>query len=241
MANEISPWSRRAKPSTILSVRSILSIAFARPITRPSFCTATSTLRPCTSTGTRELSARDAASRVNVSAIFVRLAWLAASCCSMRFSTSWPIFGSAGATPAAAAARVASSTIRGMSMTITSDPGGGGPRRRSRGDPSAPARPGPPRRGVDGGIGIGTLSVTTAGAGGGGTSGAGWNSTRSTSAAVSPSRGATLSRTVCGSGLNGRSGDAVPATKSRSMRRPTSAVTISMRRLTSVALSVASR
>ena len=72
-------------------------------------------------------------------------------------------------------------------------------------------------------------------------SGAGWNSTRSTSAAASPSSGATLSRTICGSGLKGRCGDAVPATNRRSSRRPTSAVIISIRRLTSVALCVASR
>ena len=131
-----------------------------------------------------------------------------------------------------------------MSITITCDPGGGGPGGPK--DPRSPgARGGPKRRPSGprcraGGMGIGTL-LESARAGGVGTSGTGWNSTRSTSEAVSPSIGATLCRSICGSGLIVPLGALVPAPNNRSIRRPTSAVIISMRRLTSVALSVASR
>ncbi len=209
----------------------MFSRALARPMTRPSFSTATSTFCPCAATASRRPPARAAASRVISSARRVRLAWFAASCCSIRFSTRRPIFGSAGATPWAAAACRASSTMRGMSMTMTCEPGGG---------PRRPSPPGPPpRRGAEGGIGTGTLSGD--GPAGPGSPGAGWNSTRSTSAAVSPNSDPSRSRRAWGSGLNGCCGEPVPARNRRSIRRPTSAVTISIRRLTSVALSVASR
>ena len=141
----------------------------------------------------------------------VRLAWLAASCCSIRFSTSLPNL------------RVRRRHARG----------GGGARgflddprdvhhddlrpgrrrsapavRRRRSAVSAAA--GLDRRGAASTEGWGSARCRSPrpASGGAGTSGAGWNSTRSTSAAVSPSSGATLSRTVCGSGLNGRSGEA---------------------------------
>lgn len=92
--------------------------------------------------------------------------------------------------------------------------------------------------GGPGGRGGGTFAAAPLmSAGSGGLIGS--NSTRSTSAAASPSIGPSFARTSSGFGFG--PGSSAEASNNPSIRRPTSSVTIAIRRPISVALCVASR